>query len=230
MTKSRGILQPRHRWSDDDIALLTRLYPDTPTIDIAKQLGASIDRVYKKANSIGLRKSSEYMNSPAACRLRRGDNVGAASRFQKGHVTWNKGVKGIYIGGIATQFKPGRAPSEASNYKPIGSVRLSKDNYLECKVSDDQSVSPARRWIGMHRLVWEKVNGPIPAGHAVVFRKGMRTTNQHEITVDRLELISRADLMRRNTVHNYPPEIAKLVQLRGALIRQINHHQEKESI
>jgi hypothetical protein len=33
--------------------------------------------------------------------------------------------------------------------------------------------------------------------------------------------------MNRNTYHNYPKEIANLVQLRGALTRQINKAKRK---
>ena len=43
-----------------------------------------------------------------------------------------------------------------------------------------------------------------------------------EITLDKVECISLADNMRRNTCHQYGPEIAKLIQLRGAVTRQIN--------
>jgi hypothetical protein len=43
------------------------------------------------------------------------------------------------------------------------------------------------------------------------------------ITLGRLELISRAENMRRNSYHTrYPKEVAQLIQLRGALNRQIN--------
>lgn len=222
MTKSRGIMGSRHHWTDEDVALLTCLYPNTPTSKIAKQFGVSIERVYQKAKSIGLKKSAEYMVSPAACRLRRGDNIGTAYRFQRGGVAWNAGMKGLHTGGVATQFKPGRPPSEARNYKPLGSTRLSTVRYLERKVSDDKNLVPARRWVGVHRLVWESENGAIPPGHVVIFRKGMHTTNEQEITIDRLELISRQDLMRRNSYHQYGKEIAQLVQMRGAITRQIN--------
>lgn len=43
------------------------------------------------------------------------------------------------------------------------------------------------------RRVWERVHGPVPEGHTVVFRPGMRTTANAEITVDRLECIVRGD-------------------------------------
>lgn len=74
----------------------------------------------------------------------------------------------------------------------------------------------------MHELVWVEVNGPVPANHYIVFKQGMRTTKLEEITLDRLECISKAENMRRNSYHNYGPEVAKLVQLRGAISRQIN--------
>ncbi len=225
------MLTPRKFWSQDEIETIRARYPEEPTSKLAAEFGTHEKPIYNLAKRLGLKKSDAFLQSANSDRIQRGrsDPRMMATQFKPGQLSWNKGMKGLHIGGLATQFKPGRPPSEAKNYKPIGSVRLSKDNYLECKVSDDRTVSRARRWVGVHRIVWEKFNGSIPAGHAVVFRKGMRTTNQHEITIDRLELISRADLMRRNTVHNYPPEIAKLVQLRGALIRQINH-QEKEPV
>ncbi len=226
MTKSRGILPPRYRWTEGEIELLTRLYPDVSTAEIATRFGVCIDRVYHKANQLGLKKSAAYLDSPAACRLRKGDNVGKETRFQKGHITWNDGKKGLSLGGIATQFKPGRLPHEAHNYLPIGSTRLSVDGYLERKISDDRTIAPARRWVGVHRLVWESINGPIQKGNVVVFRKDLRTTNEQEITIDRLELISRQDLMRRNTVHQYGPEIAQIVRLRGAITRQINRREK----
>lgn len=42
------------------------------------------------------------------------------------------------------------------------------------------------------------------------------------VTPDSVELITRQELMKRNTLHRYPKPIAQLIQLRGALNRQIN--------
>ncbi len=104
MTKSRGILPPRRRWTADQVDALTRLYPDMPTADIAKQLGMTVERVYSKANLLGLKKSEAYLASPAACRLRKGDGVGAATRFKPGQHSWNKALKGLNLGCSETQF------------------------------------------------------------------------------------------------------------------------------
>lgn len=224
MTKSRGILQPRQRWTTDQVDALTRLYPDTPTADIAKQLGITVERVYSKANLLGLKKSDAYLDSPAACRLRKGDGVGAATRFKPGQQSWNKGMNGLNLGGIETQFKPGHRGGKAAElYQPIGTERISKDGYIQRKINDDMPLQ--KRWRGVHIINWEAVNGPLLKGHALVFKDG----NKQNTAVENLELLSRAELMRRNSYHtNYPKEVAQLVQLRGAITRQINKRSKHE--
>jgi len=96
-----------------------------------------------------------------------------------------------------TQFQKGMRRGVAVQlYKPIGTERLSKDGYLERKVNDDLPLQA--RWRAVHLVEWERVNGQIPAGHALVFRNGDKT----DIRLDNLELITRAALMKRNSVHN----------------------------
>lgn len=211
-------------WTQDEIDVLTAAYPDTPTAAISASLGRTDQQVYAKAAALGLKKSAAYLAGPHACRLRRGDNTGAAHRFTPGQQPWNAGLKGWQAGGrsVDTRFKPGRTPQEAHNYLPVGSLRLSKDGYLERKVTDDPRLYPARRWVALHRLVWEATHGPVPAGHIVVFKPGLKTTVEAEVTLDRLECISRVEHMARNTYHQYPKEIAQAIQLKGALTRQIN--------
>lgn len=109
-----------------------------------------------------------------------------------------------------------------------GSLRLSKDGYLERKVTDDPSLAPVRRWVGVHRLVWIAANGPVPPQHIVAFKRGRRTTDPALITLDALELITLAENMRRNSLHNYPREIVHVHQLRAAITRQINRRANTE--
>lgn len=149
----------------------------------------------------------------------------ADARFPKGNVPFNKGVKGWQAGGRAatTQFKKGvRQGVAVKLYQPIGAERVSKDGYLERKVNDDLPLQA--RWRGVHRIVWEAAHGPIPPGHAVAFLPGKHTADAARITVDCLELVSRAELMRRNSyLTRYPKEVADLIRLRGALNRKINN-------
>ena len=219
ITKSRGILGPRAAWSDDEVAVLRQLYPNFKTEDVATMIGRTAGKTYQKAASLGLKKSEAYLASPAACRLRHGDNVGAACRFQKGIIPWNKGTN-FAAGGRSpeTRFKPGRAPI---NTLPIGSAKFDKSGTLLQKVSDAKG-NNSKRWRGVHELVWVAANGPLPPKHIVVFKPGMKTNVLEEITLDRVECISLADNMRRNTVHNMPRELVDLVRLRAALTRSIN--------
>lgn len=212
----------RRPWTRADRALLRRLYPNTPTAKVAKRLRRSLTTTYQTAYRLGLSKSAAYLASPASGRLRRGSHPNSARhRFTKGMTPWNLGVTG-YMGANRTSFRKGRKPEDASNYRPIGSTRICVDGYLERKVSDDQSLAPARRWVAVHRLVWEAASGPVPPGHAVVFKPGRKSTEAASITLDCLELVSRDELMRRNTLHRYPKELVRAIQLRGALNRQIN--------
>lgn len=223
MTKSRGILPARTFWTDEQLRLLRELYPDNRTEDIAPHIGRSARSIYSKAKNIGIKKSAAFLASGLAGRL---DGVrGGATRFKKGMTPANKGLRrpGWAPGNMAkTQFKKGRIASEARNYVPIGSLRLSKDGYLERKTTDDPTVYPARRWVAVHRLVWIETNGPVPDKHMIVFKNGMRTNQLEQISLDRLECVSLAENMRRNTFHQYGPEVAQAVQLRGAITRQIN--------
>ena len=209
-------------WPAEAVAALTRRYPHEPTAAIAADLGLTVTACYQMAQKLGLKKTAHYLASPAACRLRRGDKVGAASRFLPGHVPANKGLRrpGWAPGRMAeTIFKPGQMPH---NTLPVGSYRFEhKTGTLQRKIGTAKG-SNSKRWRGVHELVWVEAHGPVPPGHIVVFKPGMRTTELEEITLERVECISLAENMRRNSYHNYPKPIAELIQLRGALMRKIN--------
>jgi hypothetical protein len=212
-----GLLK-RRPWTDRERATLARLYPDTRTNLIACRMRRSIESINGKAELMGLRKSAAYLASPAAFRLRRGDNVGAATRFQQGHVPANKGLRrpGWAPGRMKeTQFKAGARPH---TWVPVGTEVADPDGYLKRKIADDRTQPSRSNWRYVHVLIWERAHGPVPPGHAVCFRNG----DKADLRLANLKLVSRRDLMRRNSVHNLPKPLAEVVQLRGALIRQIN--------
>ena len=196
------------RWQPWQLALLLRNYADSTNADLAAALGRNVPSVMNKAVKLGLVKTAQHR---AAARQ--------GTQFKPGAVPWNKGVPFTSGGRSAqTQFKPGHRPQ---TWVPVGSLRINGDGYLDRKTNDEPPSH--RHWTSVHRLVWEAAHGPVPAGHAVVFLPGRRTTVEADITLDALELLTRAELMRRNSVHTrMPPELVALVQLRGALNRQIN--------
>lgn len=185
-------------WTAEDDATLRALYSHHSANHVARVLHRTRSAVRNRVAKLGLRKREN------------------AGRFTTGHTTWNKGMKGLDIGGKETRFKAGSLPH---TWRPIGHTRETKDGYLQRKVQDTRITR--HDYVGIHHLVWRMHGRSIPAGHALVFRDG----NNRNFDINNLELVSRADLMRRNTVHRLPKELAQLVQLRGALMRQINKHQ-----
>jgi hypothetical protein len=219
-----------HHWTRAEDAVLRRRYPDEQAATIARDFGFRVSQVHQRAATLGLHKSEAFKASDRSGRIVRGrtDPRMVATQFPKGHVPANKGLRrpGWAPGRMReTQFKKGcMAGAARAKYKPIGTDRICRDGYLERKVTDagDTNRARQRRWVAVHRLVWEKAHGRIPRGRIVVFKPGMHTTDAKAITTDRLECITRIENMQRNSYHNrYPKEVARLIQLKGELNRMI---------
>jgi hypothetical protein len=211
------------------VDLLRQWYPIYATRVVAGALDVPVAAVYQKAQRLGLGKSPDFLASTASGRLGRHNVGGVSTRFAKGQVPWNKGTHFVSGGRSAeTRFKPGQKPR---SWLPVGSYRIVPDGILELKVNDLPGPNHIR-WHPVHRLVWIKAHGPVPPGHLVVFKPGRRTSVLEEITLDRIECISRADNARRNHPRSKSPELARLVQLKGAITRQVNRivreHEERE--
>jgi hypothetical protein len=213
-------------WTDDEIETVRINYADWPTYLVAYVAGHSMSSTYQMARKLGLAKSAKYLASPMACRLRRGDNVGERFRFAKGHVPANKGLRrpGWSPGRMAqTQFKPGvRQGRAAAIYQPVGTLRMSRDGYLERKINEDLPFQA--RWRSVHLLLWEEHLGPLPPGHCICFKNGNKT----DIRIDNLACISRAERMRRNTIHNYPEPIKQAMRLVGSIKRASRQRHEEQ--
>lgn len=214
-----------HRpWLPVELQLLREIYPDVPARDMAALLDREVSSVHRKASRLGLAKSEAFKTADYSGRVQRGkqDPRMVSTRFQKGLVPWNKGTHYVAGGRSAeTRFKKGRPAHEAPNYVPIGSHKIDRDGYLFRKVTDDPTIFPARRWVGVHRLVWQAAHGPIPEKHVVSFRPGQFTNLLEELTVDRLELLSMAENVARNHWRNNPT-LKALVPLKTHITRQVN--------
>ena len=100
--------------------------------------------------------------------------TGRTGRYEKGAVPLNKGKKMPFnANSTRTQFKPGQLPH---NTNFIGHERLSKDGYVEISVAETNPHTGAdRRYVVKHRHNWEKINGPVPEGHALKCIDGDKT-------------------------------------------------------
>lgn len=173
--------------------------------------------IYSKAKLLGLKRCDEYLASEHACRLRRGDNTGEATRFQKGNYAWNKGLHFVSGGrSVETQFGKGNLPH---NHVPVGTEVMGTDGYLKVKVAEPN------QWEWTHRRNWEAAHGPIAKGLALVFKDRNRTN----CDVDNLELLTRSQLMLRNTIHRYPPELKDTIRQLGKFNKAIEAAREKQN-
>ena len=183
-------------------------YLSLPTFAIEKLLGRSKGTVRQRMPLLGLTLPedirSEFIKS---------------SFFKKGLVPFNKGKKmAEYVSPEKisklkkTQFKKGQQPKNAL-YDNAVVKRKDKTGliYLYIRVKQGQ-------WMPLQRHIWEQENGPIPKAHNIIF-KDRNTLN---CNLDNLEMVSNAELLNRNSANRFGPEIFKIIQLRGALNRQIN--------
>lgn len=214
----------RRRWTETECELLRQSYPDTPSARIAAQLERKLAAVYNQARKLGLRKSEAFLRSPESGTLQKGQTRpgSIATQFKKGLVPANKGLRrpGWYRGRMReTQFRRGeRRGFAAKNWRPLGTILRDADGYLRIKVCEARrgeatGFGNTKVWPLLQRVVWERERGPIPPGHAVVFRD----RDKANCNPGNLECISRAELMRRNTVHNLPAPLVEVIRLKGAI-------------
>lgn len=177
-------------WPDDVVTFVAEAYRRMPL----DQLPAAIEAEFGIVRTL---------NQVRALTRNRRIRSGRTGRFEPGQRPWNTDTKGVMRPNSGT-FKAGRKPEEAANYLPIGTVRRSKDGYWVRKVTDDGPY-PARRWVGVHRLVWEEHHGPIPDGHKVIYIDG----DYDNVSIDNLALVSNREhvYLNKSGLSKAPPEL-----------------------
>ena len=205
----------RKMWTQEEIDILSGMYPDHFAKEIAGVLGRGVSSVYCKARQLGLECSPEKIRRSGLMSCNHPNNV--AARFTKGHHPSNKGKRmspEVYAKVARTMFKKGNTPH---NHREVGSERVNVDGYIEIKVAEPS------KWRLKHRVVWERVNGAIPRGHNVQFRNH----NPLDCRIENLYLISRVDQMaRENSYHaKYPKDLQEVIHLKGVVNRAIHKAQ-----
>lgn len=200
----------RNPWTPDQLRALRKRYPHERTANIVDEAGHSVGSCHQKAAALGLRKTDRFMQGDATGRLGSGNNKGVSTRFAKGHATWNKGMKGLQIGGEETQFKKGNTPR---NHKPVGTVVIRTDGYMQTKTAEPNV------WELTHRLTW-RLAGNEPPVYPIVLR--FKDGNPLNCTIENLELSSKVEMMAANSVQTLPENLRKVIHLHGVLRRKIN--------
>ena len=192
---------PKTILKDSDIPLFKELYPNLPNIFLAEMFGLSLNYIASKAYKLGVKKSEGYRSETS-----KRQNTG---QFKKGHVSHNKGKKGVFFGSVRNQFKKGHQPHNALN---IGDEREDKDGYIWVKIGTGKSKYD--RWKPKHHVIYGE---PVPKGMILIFKDG----NKRNFDKSNLELITKAENMKRNTIYRYPQPVIDLIRINKKLQRKI---------
>ena len=204
-------LKGKTTFTEKEDLFIKQNYLLIPIKTLADKIGRSGTGVSGRMKQLGLKVPKEIREQ------RKKD-----SQFKKGNVPVTKGRKQHeYMSPEAiertkaTRFKKGELPH---NTLPIGKEVKRRDKtgrvYILVKVSHKKKLQLKQR------VVWERHHGKIPIKHNIVFKDG----NTQNTSIENLECISDAELMSRNTMHNYPQDIKDLIHLKAAINRQINKH------
>lgn len=207
----------RFRFTKEQIAELKRDYATTLNKDLADRFGCTIYAIHNAGFRYGLKKNIEFLRKVAKDNFTE-DHPARKHWIKKGTPPPNKGKKQKeYMSKEAiertkaTRFQKGSIPPNAV---PIGYERVDKEGYIYIKVEGK------RKLVLKHRYVWEQHFGPIPKGNNIQFKDG----NRQNCDIENLYIISRSNQLKlENSVYaRYPEDVVKLIQLKGALCRQIN--------
>jgi len=92
------------RWTQKETETLLEMYQTHHIDEICEALGRSRHQLYDNARLLKIHRPKD--RRAKNCTFPRNEST----QFKKGHTTWNKGKKGVSIGGVATQFKKGDVP------------------------------------------------------------------------------------------------------------------------
>lgn len=137
-------------------------------------------------------------------------------RFKPGQKPFNKGLKQTEFMSKeaidktkATRFKKGNTPH---NTAEIGDEAITKDGYIKVKIGNPNE------WIFKQRLVFQTFhNTELSTDDVIVFIDG----NPLNFTPGNLQKITRQQLIEKNRIHQWPPELQEVIKLNNKLIRQI---------
>lgn len=197
---------PRKKWTPEENKKLAKLYPERSNSDLSEIFGVSLHQIKGKAQRMGLRKSQDHMERSSL------------GQFTKGMTPWNKGVSYMPKNG-ATRFQKGNKPH---TWLPIGAIanRSDRDNEWNIKVAD--TGTRATDWRPLAEYVWVQAGFEPPTTNEVIrFKDGYKANGPSCYKIERLEKITRAENMERNTIHRYPEELKGAMRMLGKLKKEI---------
>lgn len=204
----------RETWTAEQELVLLRLYPDMPNEVLAARLNKTLQQICSKAYRLGLKKPRVLQEDPAG--------LGQRNSVQEG----KHPMELRHEGASRARTLIGNAVQEGAEapHMAPGRQHTGKCRWLPATKDLGYRLSP-RDWKSIHILLWEEHVGPIPTGHCVCFKDN----NKQNVVIDNLELITRAERMRRNSIHRYPPELKSAIRVISKLkrtIQEVEHEKQ----
>jgi len=144
------------------------------------------------------------------------------------YVTY-KGLKNMVNSRFKTRYTTEQIRNGRKNHVKLPKKRfpllteiIDNQGYLNIKVSTD-SLIPKENWKRKHIWIWEKVNGPVPNGHVLIFLDGCKTN----CVIENLALVSKGEhaLLNQFELRFKDPEMTKkgikIARHRLAVCKQI---------
>lgn len=200
------------KFSQKEDQYLRDNYLTIPAKRMAKNLGRSEGSARQRMKILGIVVPKEVV-----------EYFKKASQFPPGSISHNKGQKmssEVYSKVKSTMFKKGQQPI---NTKADGDIVTRKNTNAWGKKTYYKWIRISKaNWKMLHVVLWENKHGPIPKGMIIVFKD----KNSLNVTLENLELITRSENMKRNTIHNLPPELKQTVKVLSSFKRKIKKHEK----
>jgi len=121
---------PRKVWTLEEDIRLRELFPYMESAKVAELLGVPMSKVNQRASRLGMKKDPDYIKQKYQECGRELQAHSKCTRFVKGQVSWNKGKKGLCMGGIETQFKAGKMPHNTKSNGHINNVQTATGGFV----------------------------------------------------------------------------------------------------
>lgn len=203
------------KFSPEEDAFLKNNYLSVPAKRMAKMLGRCEGTARQRMKLLGIIVPPEVV-----------EKFKQDSYIKKGNISFNKGKKqSEYMTAEAikrtkkTRFKKGNLPHNTKSKNGVISIRKdakTKRPYKHIRVS-------IGKWKMLHVVKWETKHGKVPRGKIVVFKDG----NSMNCALKNLQLMTREENMKRNTIHRYPDELKQVIRLNNKLKRKTSEHKKQ---
>lgn len=192
--------------------IICKNYLELPKSRLAEKVNRSETFVVTRLRQLGLTIPKEIIEQRKANSL-----------IKPGNVPKNKGKKmprAVYNKVKKTMFKKGHLPSTT---KWDGCITIRKPHKNRFAPAYKYIRLAKGNWLPLHVYRWTQKHGPVPKGHIVIFRN----KDTMDCRLKNLKLVSRAENMRRNTIHNLPPDLKKSVITIRTLNRKIKKYEKQ---